>query len=391
MAGRVSATNEIWTSSHTKALLLGLLYCALLFPFAAWLQSLGPVVDGVGSNSYYLHGFIQSFEELPVLARWDSVWYLGMAQEGYWGDGPRSRYLPAFFPLYSLLVRLVHEVTGLSLVNSGLLLSLICFFAALVVFVSYLQRVWGCSPKQSTLGVLLLLAYPTAFLLLSVYYCALFFLLVTSTLLLVRQERFYLAAVTAFLAGLTHMHALALIGALCAVALKDRRPASFLPLAATSSAIMGLLLHHWIFYGDPLIYIEAKKFFSGEINSPVLLGQHFWDLLLRRVHKFRLYQVSELLEYVLLASGLLGLTRLAVLQSGRFLPEACAIALLCALQLSTGSSWGFTRFVMCWPILFAVCARQIASRTVVGGLCVLSLVLQVMYLLRWINWNLPAV
>ena len=46
---------------------------------------------------------------LSPLARWDAVWYLGIADSGYGGaDSPRV----AFFPLYPLLVRAVGELGG---------------------------------------------------------------------------------------------------------------------------------------------------------------------------------------------------------------------------------------------------------------------------------------
>src|SRR4051812_21692195 len=40
---------------------------------------------------------------LAPLARWDSVWYLTIADSGYAGSTPRA----AFFPLYPLLIRTV--------------------------------------------------------------------------------------------------------------------------------------------------------------------------------------------------------------------------------------------------------------------------------------------
>ena len=63
----------------------------------------------------------------PV-ARWDSVWFLAIANDGYRGRRRRA----AFFPLYPLLVRAAGVVTGAPLV-AGALVSLACFAAALVL------------------------------------------------------------------------------------------------------------------------------------------------------------------------------------------------------------------------------------------------------------------
>src|SRR5215210_8188518 len=45
---------------------------------------------------------------LAPLARWDSVWYLRIADSGYGDSAPRA----AFFPLYPLLVRAVGTILG---------------------------------------------------------------------------------------------------------------------------------------------------------------------------------------------------------------------------------------------------------------------------------------
>src|SRR2546421_710494 len=66
---------------------------------------------------------------VAVFARWDSVWYLAIARNGYPGaDGPRT----AFFPLYPLLVR-AGGATPVSPLLAGALISTACFGAALVL------------------------------------------------------------------------------------------------------------------------------------------------------------------------------------------------------------------------------------------------------------------
>src|SRR3954454_11139858 len=57
------------------------------------------------------------------LARWDSVWYLAIANDGYPADDARRA---AFFPLYPLLLRAVDAVVR-SPVVAGTLVSVACF------------------------------------------------------------------------------------------------------------------------------------------------------------------------------------------------------------------------------------------------------------------------
>src|SRR5918995_5399805 len=67
---------------------------------------------------------------LAPLARWDSVWYLRIADSGYGDSAPRA----AFFPLYPLLVRTLATPFGASepaLLLAAYALSLAAFLGAL--------------------------------------------------------------------------------------------------------------------------------------------------------------------------------------------------------------------------------------------------------------------
>src|SRR5215207_496601 len=69
---------------------------------------------------------------LAPLARWDSIWYLRIADSGYAGSTTRA----AFFPLYPLLVRGVGTLFGGShgaLLVAAYLVSGTAFVAALVL------------------------------------------------------------------------------------------------------------------------------------------------------------------------------------------------------------------------------------------------------------------
>src|SRR5438270_1775277 len=64
------------------------------------------------------------------LARWDSVWYLNIAQGGYHRDPLHLR--ATFFPLYPMMVRGLGVVVRSDLI-AGVLISLVCFVVALVL------------------------------------------------------------------------------------------------------------------------------------------------------------------------------------------------------------------------------------------------------------------
>ena len=125
-------------------------------------------------------------------ARWDAVWFLEIAADGY--AGARA----AFFPLYPLLVRVAGTLTG-SAVVGGLLLSLGCLLAALVV----LHRLVALDHPRAVarLTVLLVAVFPGAMWFSSLYSESLFLLLSVATLLLARTDRWALAGLAGGLAA----------------------------------------------------------------------------------------------------------------------------------------------------------------------------------------------
>src|SRR5215210_9377058 len=96
---------------------------------------------------------------LAPLARWDSAWYLTIADSGYGGSTARA----AFFPLYPLLVRGVGTVSGGShaaLLIAAFLVSLAAFLAALVLLYRLVELELGRPLAQPVL--LLLAVFPAA-------------------------------------------------------------------------------------------------------------------------------------------------------------------------------------------------------------------------------------
>src|SRR3954454_23261852 len=102
----------VWAGGAASAALWGLSARVTLFDPGAVTRPFGPVGNAL----------------VAPLARWDSVWYLAIANDGYPADDPRRA---AFFPLYPLLVRAVNAIVRDPIV-AGALVSLACFAVALV-------------------------------------------------------------------------------------------------------------------------------------------------------------------------------------------------------------------------------------------------------------------
>src|SRR5919197_3221094 len=101
---------------------------------------------------------------LAPLARWDSVWYLRIADSGYGDSPPRA----AFFPLYPALIRSLAAPAGGSdaaLLLASYIISLAAFLGALVLLYRLASLELGRRFAAPTL--LLLAAFPAA-----LYFCA---------------------------------------------------------------------------------------------------------------------------------------------------------------------------------------------------------------------------
>jgi Mannosyltransferase (PIG-V) len=145
---------------------------------------------------------------IDVWARWDSDWFLRIAEHGY--SWPSST--PAFFPLYPALVAVLGRIGGGHFVAAGVLISLTLGAFAAVSLSSLAQPLLGERGAQR--AVLYLAIFPTSFYLGAVYSESLFLALAVTTFVLAERGRLGWAGVVAGLALLTRAQGLALLPAL---------------------------------------------------------------------------------------------------------------------------------------------------------------------------------
>lgn len=192
---------------------------------------------------------------LDVWARWDSDWYLLIAQDGY-ADSPSST--PAFFPLYPGLVAVLGRLLAGHYVLAGVLLSLAaCAVAFVLMYTLALERL---DPDGARRAVLYLAIFPTALFLGAVYSESLYLALALGSFLLAERGRFLGAGSVAGLAMLTRPVGIALLPALALLAWRSRERgrallgvAAALPVAAVYPVLLGL----WI--GEPLAPLRAQE------------------------------------------------------------------------------------------------------------------------------------
>jgi hypothetical protein len=156
-----------------------------------------------GSEQYDPSGLTRPFSPFADLllapaARWDAVWYLSIADDGYGDSADKAK--AAFYPLYPLLSKAVGFVVG-STLTGALLVALACFFAALLVLRKLADIELG--PRDGRVAVLLVAFFPSAFFFSGIYSESLFLLLSAGALLAARTDRWMWAGIAGGLAALT--------------------------------------------------------------------------------------------------------------------------------------------------------------------------------------------
>jgi Mannosyltransferase (PIG-V) len=220
---------------------------------------------------------------LAPLARWDSVWYLRIADSGYGADPARA----AFFPLYPLLVRGVGTLFGGSegaLLVAAYLISLAAFLGALVLL--HRLVVLELGPRYARAALLLLAVFPAAVYFGAPYSESLFLLLAVGAFYAARTGRWAWAGACAGLASGTRSAGLLLLIPLLLIWWSSRprrlREGAWLLLAPAGlvayAAWLGLV------EGDALRFLDVQDAWARELSVP-LAGA--WDGLVAAVDGVR--------------------------------------------------------------------------------------------------------
>lgn len=155
---------------------------------------------------------------LDALQQWDAAWFLGIAKYGYapagvtYPDGSHGIRNIAFLPGYPGLIRLAHNVVGLSNLGSALLVTALAGIVAAIALYFLVERLHG--GVAAGVVVILWAAQPMSIVLSMAYSEALFAALAFSALLAAHRCRWVWAGVLGLAAGLVRAEGLALAGAL---------------------------------------------------------------------------------------------------------------------------------------------------------------------------------
>jgi hypothetical protein len=189
-----------------------------------------------------------------VWARWDSVFFLRIAEHGY---DAASGTAAAFYPLYPLAVGVLGRVFIGHYVLAGIAVSLLASLGAMLLLHRLAEERLGAEGARR--AVLYLAVAPMAVFLQAVYSEALYLLLALAAFVLAERKRWAPAGVVAGLAILTKIAGVALLPALVLLAWRaPHRRRALASLAAAPALFAIYPLYLWERLGDPWAFAHAQ-------------------------------------------------------------------------------------------------------------------------------------
>jgi Mannosyltransferase (PIG-V) len=351
------------------------------------------------------------FGTMNLWSHWDGEHYVALAASGYLQ--PPDNTSPAFFPLYSLLIRALAVLFGgpvsqPALSVWGVLVSLLALPFALYFVYRIAEDGWGEHAARVT--VLTLALFPTSFFFNAAYTESLFLALSAGSLWALRVRRdLLLACLLAGLATATRNVGVFLLVPLAYEWLKNAREygwqGAYLALAPSGLALYAAYL--WWRFGDPLLFYTQQSRWGREATGPLdtLLGALTrGGEGLARLFSPRLWtdpslgRIADSLEATNNAYNLifLGLA-LALLVAGLKVlpPDLSAYSLLLILPPTLfgtpeGPLMGLPRYVLVAFPLFIVLGALLRDRRLLGGWLALSVAFSLVLCALFVTWRFVA-
>lgn len=224
---------------------------------------------------------------LRPLFRWDTGWYMSIANQGYSYNGnPGQQQNVGFFPLYPLTCRLCNVATGMAIPVCAVLLSNIAFLAGLAALFALIT--WEVGPDVARSATLLLAFFPASFFFSTMYTESFFLLFSVLAFAAFRKKKLIEGGVWAGLATATRVSGILLFIPLLYESLpyiRERRMRWHVIAACilAGSGLGGFMLYLWISFGDPLAYfhiVRGAPHWRGGFALPFRqMGQAFGELL----------------------------------------------------------------------------------------------------------------
>ena len=330
----------------------------------------------------------------PLYARFDSGWYLSIIEKGYGAPPPAGQpSAHAFFPLYPLAAKALHEALGLEAFYAGLAVSVLALFLAMPLF--FREAVDRLGEADAWRAVSFFLLWPIAFFLQAMYAESLFLLLALLAFRDARAGRAVRACLWGGLLGFTRASAVAagpalFLAALAPAPVGSRRPwakaaaVGAAPVAAALAWIYGMGLR----YGEPGLYFRAMEAWRRPASSAAGVVEWFSRMIAAGKYGYWMRDPSLALDY--------GLTALVAavavwLAARRRWPEAAWAGCAIGLPITTGLSGGLPRFLLVvYPVYFALAEGSSGAPRARLAFWIVSAGLLLWASARFVNWSWVA-
>lgn len=368
-------------------------WSVVLFPFIltrlAWLLAAAFAQGAFQPNPTYLKYFQQGGQLtrvwlLDIFAHWDARFFLSIIKDGYstTTDFANEYSNTAFLPLYPYLVKSVGWL-GVDLPDAaylviGILLSNLCFLAAMFLLYRLATRHFGLDETSAGRGLALLFVYPASFFFSCFYTESLFLLLVVAGFCAAFERRWWLVGIISALLALTRVQGLLAVAALGWIymeargwRLRDIR-ADALWFGLAPAALLAHLYYLYTLTGRYLAPWEAQV--AWERNKYGLLNGLWLQI---SAPSLDVYKIDGLLMLFFLGCGIYMLWKLPSKSYGIY------TILMCVMPVLTGMLISGTRYIVVVFPVFLLLGQKLARREYYDLLRILWFTLQILYFAGW--------
>lgn len=333
-----------------------------------------------------------SFRFLDVWGRWDSGWYLKIAQQGYLFSnvGEQQGNSFAFFPFYPSLVKLVSLIVPSQFLSQeiwlfiAVALSNLFFLSGLIIFYylvknTFLDKLKTEKEAESiaSKSVIFLLLFPTSFFFSAAYSEALFFMLAVGSFFLIGRQKYFLASLVISLASITRPYGILLLLPLFISYFQARKwQISKINWQFFSFILPILALATYSYYcytqtGDFLVFLHAQGEWNRKLSWP-------WQSILQPLH-FIGYITP--LEKILTISSLIPLFLAFKLLPISWVLWANTLNIIPFLSGTLSSNLRF--FILLFPIFVVLALISHRKPNLEKILLAIFLILQVLLFSAW--------
>jgi hypothetical protein len=330
----------------------------------------------------------------PLYAKFDSGWYLSIMDWGYGPPPPPGKPSShAFFPLYPVTAKVLHDTFAMDGFHAGLIVSYLCLFLAASLF--WREGVGRLGEDGAWRSTGFLLLFPTAFFFAAVYAESMLLLFALLAFRDARRGLTLRAALWGALLGVTRAFALTAGPALFLAALESpghsggRRflRAAFLGAVPIACVFLWIYGMGWVKHEPGLYFRSLAGWHRG--SNPIQGVADFFRVFADHV---RLGDLKRDFSLALDYSCVLLFAAIAVYQLfRRHFSDAAWTACAIGLPVTTGLPGGIPRFLaVVYPAAFALAEAtrnapraRIAVWTVYGALLLTCAA-------RFVNWQWVA-